>query len=176
MEFKDVNFFGNPEESEEQLFENALEAMAEEGSLARGLEELTALDAWYSDSSEHDSDEHKKIKEKIALQVDFMNKNGMADEAQRVLSSSELGKNTPESKETQDEVRQKAEALWESGDKVAALEAVLGRYIDASELQENPIFRTIILAQTADQAYGAALMIKTIEENADNKDTKLLDY
>lgn len=67
------------------------------------------------------------------------------------------------------EVEAKHHELWESGDKIGALEAVLGRYVNASEVSDNPILQTVMMTRSAAEAYGAALMIKTIEESADQK-------
>jgi hypothetical protein len=54
--------------------------------------------------------------------------------------------------------------LWASGDKIGALEAAMGRYVNASEISANPDLATIILQPTASEAYGAALLVKTLEE------------
>lgn len=70
---------------------------------------------------------------------------------------------------TAEEVQAKHNELWESGDKIGALEAVLGRYVNSSEVSDNPILQTVIMTHSPAEAYGAALMIKTIEELADQK-------
>jgi len=56
--------------------------------------------------------------------------------------------------------------LWEKGEKVEALEVVMGRYINASEISAHPDFLTVIMQPTASKAYAAALSVKTLEELA----------
>lgn len=86
---------------------------------------------------------------------------------ERSLPSSEITETKPEL--SAQEIEAKHNELWESGDKIGALEAVLGRYVNASEVSDNPILQTVIMTRSAAEAYGAALMIKTIEQSADRK-------
>lgn len=69
-----------------------------------------------------------------------------------------------------EEIKSNHDELWQSGDKVGALEAVLGRYVNSSEVSDNPILQTVIMAHSAEEAYGAAMMIKTIETSQDQQD------
>lgn len=59
--------------------------------------------------------------------------------------------------------------LWESGDKIGALEVAMGRYINASDVSGNPDLATVILQPSASEAYAAALIVKTLEELAAEK-------
>jgi hypothetical protein len=59
--------------------------------------------------------------------------------------------------------------LWESGDKIAALETVMGGRIDASNVGDNRNLITILMQPTASEAYAAALFVKTLKEMAAEK-------
>jgi hypothetical protein len=59
--------------------------------------------------------------------------------------------------------------LWESGDRMAALEAVMGRRIDTSNVNDSRNFITILMQPTASEAYAAALFVKTLKEMAAEK-------
>jgi hypothetical protein len=53
--------------------------------------------------------------------------------------------------------------LWESGDKIGALETAMGRYVNASDISSNPDLATVILQPSASEAYAAASLVKTLE-------------
>lgn len=57
--------------------------------------------------------------------------------------------------------------LWESGDKIGALEAVSGKYINAKDIQSNPDLSMAIMQTSASDAYAAALLVKALEEQID---------
>jgi hypothetical protein len=59
--------------------------------------------------------------------------------------------------------------LWASGDKIGALETAMGRYINATDVSADPDLATVIMQPSASEAYGAALLVKTLEELAAEK-------
>jgi hypothetical protein len=64
---------------------------------------------------------------------------------------------------TYDETEQKVHDLWASGAKMEAMEVVLGRPIYSDDLVTNPDLATVFTQPTADEAFGAMLLIKSLE-------------
>jgi len=81
----------------------------------------------------------------------------------------ELTTNSSDTEKTPIDTEAQFTQLWESGDKIAALEAVMGRYINASEISDNPDLAIVVMQPSASEAYAAALMVKTLEEMAAEK-------
>lgn len=61
-------------------------------------------------------------------------------------------------------MEQRVHALWQAGDKVEAMETVLGRSVSASEIADDPNLGEIFLIEDADEAFGALLAVKEFTE------------
>lgn len=63
-----------------------------------------------------------------------------------------------------EETEQKFHDLWSSGAKMEAMEVVLGHPVYSDDLENSPELTTAFTQTSADEAFGAALLAKQLEE------------
>jgi hypothetical protein len=64
-----------------------------------------------------------------------------------------------------EEVEPKAMELWKDvHNRLSVTELVLGRRVDARELQQNPDLGEVIMTEDASVAFGGLLLLQTLEE------------
>jgi len=74
--------------------------------------------------------------------------------------------NEQEVEKTDEQIQELFTQTWEAGDRIGAIEIVLGRYINASDIQADKDLATIVMQPDADKAYAAASMVKMLEQMA----------
>ncbi|CAN5387389.1 hypothetical protein BH09PAT4_BH09PAT4_08370 [soil metagenome] len=67
---------------------------------------------------------------------------------------------------TPEEIEATAKSQWQCGARLEAMETVLGRYINASELPDNPDLASVFMISDPEEAYAGLLVVKTLEELA----------
>jgi len=64
---------------------------------------------------------------------------------------------------TYEELEEKVHTLWDSGAKMEAMELVLGRPVNTEDLTTD--LAAVFMQPTADEAFGAMLLVKSIEDS-----------
>jgi hypothetical protein len=65
---------------------------------------------------------------------------------------------------TPEEVEATAKSQWQDGARLEAMETVLGHYVNASDLPDNPGLASVFMISDPEEAYAGLLIVKTLEQ------------